>query len=80
VGNKKRPLETSLQRAFKHTDLWKFIPEVCVFLITWCGPDGQHLQDYNPIFVIPPGLDLEEAHAMIKRLQNAKENTSETSV
>jgi hypothetical protein len=40
IGNKKRLLETSLQRALKHTDLWKFIPEVCVYKITWCGPDG----------------------------------------
>jgi hypothetical protein len=29
----------------KHTELWKFIPEFCVFQITWCGPDGDRTRD-----------------------------------
>jgi hypothetical protein len=43
-----------------------------VFLFTIGGPDGPHRHSYNPtMHVIPPGLSLEEAFAMVKKLQNA---------
>ena len=45
LENKKRPLERILQRALKHTDLWNFVPKVCVYQITWCGPDGFRTRD-----------------------------------
>jgi hypothetical protein len=47
--------------------------------VTHCGPDGLHSHSYNTIQVIPPGLSLDEAFAMVKKLQNAKENIPEES-
>jgi hypothetical protein len=49
------------------------------FVVTLCGPDGLHSHSYNTIQVIPPGLSLDEAFAMVKKLQNAKENIPEES-
>jgi hypothetical protein len=52
---------------------------VTAVIVTLCGPDGLHSHSYNTISVIPPGLSLDEAFAMVKKLQNAKENMPEES-
>jgi len=67
-------LGVKLAKSNKKTDfLGRF------FLFTIGGPDGLHRHSYNPIQVIPPGLSLDEAFAMVKKLQNAKENMPEES-
>jgi len=47
--------------------------------VTSCGPDGLHRHSYNSMQLIPPGLPLDEAFAMVKKWQNDKDNTPEES-
>jgi hypothetical protein len=55
----------------------EFVPEVCLYKITSCGPDGLHNQGYNSILIIPTGIPLDEALELIKKWQNGKNNISE---
>jgi hypothetical protein len=40
--------------------------------VTHCGPDGLHTHCYNSIQIIPAGIPLDEALALIKKMAERK--------